>query len=240
MAAPNKDSWRIWLLAGAGAGGVMLAALALVRVPRPASVSKAAAPAGTVPAASLGLTLNSGKSDMSLFDPTPLFLPTEWNARPNAMAINALREPFTDFSANYTFTDEAARVAFPEAVATPAKPVDALGIGPPEAPFLGLGRVDQNIAAPPPRDALVEIVSLGDGREVLRQALQGVHPPGEVDLYWLEFLAVVAPTGLVGSPALTTSSGVEQVDSFYQNYLVKVLHVGERLAPGFYRIKVGP
>jgi len=239
MAAPNKVSWRIWILAGVGAGVVMLAILALIRVPPPASnVPRTPVPV-TTPAATLGLTLNSGKSDMSLLDPTPLFLPTEWNARPNAMAINALREPFTDFSANYTFTDEAARVAFPEA-ATPAKPVDALGIGPPEAPFLGIGRVDQNITPPPPRDALVEVVSLGDGREVLRQALQGVHPPGEVDLYWLEFLAVVAPTGLVGSPALTTSSGVEQVDSFYQNYLVKVLHVGERLAPGFYRIKVGP
>lgn len=235
MTRSTKENWRIWLLAVAGAGGLMLAALALIRVPRPVSV-----PIPPAPSATVGLTVKGGQSDMNLLDPTPLFLPTEWNARPRAVPVNTLREPFTDFSANYAFTEDAAKVAFPAAVVTPAKPADALAIGPPEAPFLGMGRFDRSVAAPPVRDALVEIVALGDGREVFRQALQGVHPPGEVDLYWLEFLAVVAPTGLVGSPALTTSSGVEQVDSFYQNYLVKVLRAGERLTPGFYRIKVGP
>jgi len=235
MTRSTKDSWRIWLLAVAGAGVVMLAILALIRVPRPARVPTPPAPVATV-----GVTLKGQQSDMNLLDPTPLFLPTEWNARPKTVSVNALSEPFTDFSASYTFAEDAAKVTFPAAVAIPTKPADALVIGPPEAPFLGMGRLDREVAAPPARDALVEIVALGDGRQVFRQALQGVHPPGEVDLYWLEFLAVVASTGLVGSPALTTSSGVEQIDSFYQNYLEKVLRAGERLSPGFYRIKVGP
>jgi hypothetical protein len=235
MAHSTKESWRVWLLAVAGAGGFMLVILALIRVPRPAPATTPPPPVATV-----GVTLKGQQSDMNLLDPTPLFLPTEWNARPKAVPVNTLREPFTDFSASYTFAEDAARVAFPAAVAIPGKPADALAIGPPEAPFLGMGRLDRSVTAPPARDALVEIVALGDGREVFRQALQGVHPPGDVDLYWLEFLAVVAPTGLVGSPALTTSSGVEQIDSFYQNYLVKVLRAGERLTPGFYRIKVGP
>jgi hypothetical protein len=235
MAHSTKESWRVWLLAVAGAGGFMVVILALIRVPRPAPATTPPPPLATV-----GVTLKGQQSDMNLLDPTPLFLPTEWNARPKAVPVNTLREPFTDFSASYTFAEDAARVAFPAAVAIPGKPADALAIGPPEAPFLGIGRLDRSVTAPPARDALVEIVALGDGREVFRQALQGVHPPGDVDLYWLEFLAVVAPTGLVGSPALTTSSGVEQIDSFYQNYLVKVLRAGERLTPGFYRIKVGP
>lgn len=235
MTRTTKDGWRTWLLAAAGATIVVSVILALVRVPRPV-----AAPVPPAPAASVGLTQNSRQSDLNLLDPTPLFLPTEWNARPNAVRMKALREPFDDYDMKRTFTDEAANVAFPKMGPVPAAPVDALAIGPPEAPFLGMGRLDRKVAEPPPRDALVEIFSLGDGREVFRQALQGVRPPGDVDLYWLEFLAVVAPTGLVGSPALTTSSGVEQVDSFYQNYLVKVLCAGERLAPGFYRIKVGP
>jgi hypothetical protein len=235
MTRSTKDSWRIWLLAVAGAAVAMLAILALIHVPRPAPVPTPLAPVATV-----GVTLKGQQSDMNLLDPTPLFLPTEWNARPKTMSVNALSEPFTDFSASYTFAEDAAKVTFPAAMTIPTKPADSLVIGPPEAPFLGMGRLDRDVAAPPARDALVEIVALGDGRQVFRQALEGVHPPGEVDLYWLEFLVVVAPTGLVGSPALTTSSGVEQIDSFYQNYLEKVLRAGERLSPGFYRIKVGP
>ncbi len=235
MTRSTRESWRIWLLAVAGAGGILLIVLVLVHVPRPVI-----APIAPGPSAKVGLSVNGHQSDMNLLDPTPLFLPTEWNARPKTVPVNTLSEPFADFPANYFFAEDAAKVAFPAAVTIPDKPVDSLTIGPPEAPFLGMGRLDRTVAAPPARDALVEIVALGSGREVFRQALRGVHPPGDVDLYWLEFLAVVAPTGLVGSPALTTSSGVEQVDSFYQNYLVKVLRAGERLAPGFYRIKVGP
>jgi len=60
MAAPNNDGLRIWVLAGLGAVGLMFAILALVRVPRPAGGPRVPA-AGTIPAASLGLTLNSGK-----------------------------------------------------------------------------------------------------------------------------------------------------------------------------------
>jgi hypothetical protein len=45
---------------------------------------------------------------------------------------------------------------------------------------------------------------------------------------------------LIAPLTLTTRSGVEEIDNFYRNYLVRTYRVGERLAPGFYRITVAP
>jgi hypothetical protein len=56
----------------------------------------------------------------------------------------------------------------------------------------------------------------------------------------MEFLAAVDPAGLAAPLTLTTRSGVEDVDTYFQNFLAHTLRVGERLAPGFYRISVGP
>ena len=56
----------------------------------------------------------------------------------------------------------------------------------------------------------------------------------------MEFLIAVDAMGLVGPPILTESSRVAAVDGYFQIYLVKTLHAGERLAPGFYRVCIGP
>ncbi|MSU70168.1 MAG: hypothetical protein EXS39_05220 [Opitutaceae bacterium] len=240
MKLASKVGWRVWLLAATGAGIVMGLILVLFRVPRPSPV-----PVQPARLATVGFKrLHDSGDDLNLLDPTPLFLPTEWNARPHAEPVNALRElggGFHDFSANLIVAEDATKLAFPPTVVIPAKPVEALAIGTPEGPFLGMGRLDRDVAVPAARVALVEIIAAGDGREVFRQPLQdGAHPPGGSDLYWLEFLAETDSTGLIGLPALTTSSGVEEVDRFFQVYLARVLRVGERLTPGFYRIKVGP
>jgi hypothetical protein len=44
----------------------------------------------------------------------------------------------------------------------------------------------------------------------------------------------------LGRPVDTASSDIEEVDAFFRDYLVKTLHLGERLAPGMYRVVVGP
>jgi hypothetical protein len=56
----------------------------------------------------------------------------------------------------------------------------------------------------------------------------------------LEFLATVEAAGLVAPLTLTGRSGVDEVDAFFRNYLVRTFRLGERLPPGFYRITVSP
>ena len=56
----------------------------------------------------------------------------------------------------------------------------------------------------------------------------------------MEFIAAVDAAGLVGSVVPTVSSGAGEVDEYFGRYLADTLRVGQRLAPGFYLISVGP
>ncbi|HWA09258.1 MAG TPA: hypothetical protein VG838_07415 [Opitutaceae bacterium] len=178
----------------------------------------------------------------SLTDPTPLFLPTPWNAKPRALPGTAIRGPEDDFryEAPFAFAVNAARLAFPARVDVPTKPADALGLWGGEAPFIGIGEGSPPANPLPSRAALVVVSEVGDGRQVLTQALPDAHPPGNGNWRPMEFLVTVEPAGLVGLPAIVPGSNAIEVATYFQNYLAKVLRIGERLAPGFYRIKVGP
>jgi len=48
----------------------------------------------------------------------------------------------------------------------------------------------------------------------------------------------VAPEGLVGLPSVSLSSGAEAIDAFFRDFLVRQFRIGERLAPGFYRVVI--
>ena len=178
---------------------------------------------------------------VSFYDPTPLFLPTEWNARPDARSGVALREPGDGvrYGAQLGFPVNAIKLAFPSRVEVPGTPVDALKQGS-QMPFLGMGERDISLTPLPRRAALVEVVTADGGRQVFSQALMDARPPGNRDWQPMEFLIAVEPSGLVGLPAAVPGAASADVVAYFQNYLAKVLRVGERLAPGFYRIKVGP
>jgi hypothetical protein len=253
MAGPSKvftgapqggEERRIWLIAGAGA----LAAAAFVlwlfsHAPAP---PPAAALPRPVPA--VGLTrLDSGtdavvREQAVLLDPTPLFLPTRWNAQPHRLAVGATREPETAFAAfepKLLFDENALALGFPSVVALPARPVEALAVGTLPRPLLGLGRVD--LAAEPlaARGGLAEVSVAGTGDPVLAQALAGAAAPAG-DWAPPEFLVVVNAMGLVGPPQLVHSSGNDAVDAYFRAFLEGKFRLGARLRPGFFRVCVGP
>ncbi len=229
-----------WVYATVGAVVVLVLISLLFRAPT-APVAKLPSP---VTAANPGAVrlVSLKKNEAALTDPTPLFLPTEWNAGQNALPANTQREPggtFQGYPAKLAFAENELKLNFPAAVAVPARPADALASDGSMRSISELGRADQ----PPPqlvfRNAFVEILQAGDGQRVMAQAIWDGAPPGKA---WqpLEFLVAVDAAGLVGPPVLTESSRVGAVDGFFQNYLVKTLHAGQRLAPGFYRVCIGP
>lgn len=141
-----------------------------------------------------------------------------------------------------------ASLDLPEPVRVPATVSEALIGGSPGAVALGFGRTGEPVEALPSRGALVDIVAMGTGRAALppqamaqiQSLAAGAKPPSGREWHAMEFLAAVAPAGLASPLTLTVRSDVDDVDAYFQNFLVKTLHVGERLAPGFYRISVGP
>lgn len=185
-----------------------------------------------------------------LFDPTPLFFPTEWNYGQSSYGQRPLpetmrRQPeqvFGGFPPNYTFTEQNIRAYGAESVALPERLVDVLAQGN-DKPLAGMGQIDVQRPALPERRAFLEVIGLSDGQIILSQLLSNISIPRQ-DFGPLEFLVVVSSSGIIGEPVLMNGSGLEEVDegvdAFFRGYLVKSFRLGERLNPGRYRVLVGP
>jgi hypothetical protein len=224
-----------WTLASISGVIVLVLFVFLVRVPE----APVAGPAPHPP--TVGLVNPVVITETMLQDPTPLFLPTAFNS---SRIDYVPREPsgaFAGFPAKLTFSDVALELHLPPPVVVPATPADALAGDPPGAPFIGFGRSDLVVEAVIGRAAYVEIVEAGTGRSVFGTPVSDAHPPAS-SVPWqpMEFMAAVDSSGLVGPVVPTTRSGVGDVDAYFGHYLADTLRVGQRLAPGFYRIIVGP
>lgn len=247
MARPNSSGWGIWL--GASGGGVLLVLVIvlLFRVPRPP-----APPAKPLQAApSLRIRSVQAKTpdpifseDAALLDPTPLFLPTDWNsgARP-------LELPAFDRQLGQEFPPED-RLSEPQLAAIRKDPsqrignvVDVLTDKPPGRPLLGLGQVNRPDLLQPvsARGGRVDVFDAATGQPVYSHSLEASVRPPASDLWKpAEFSAAVDAAGLVGPVVETASSGVDEIDAFFRGYLDRSLKLGLRLSPGLYRITVGP
>ncbi len=206
----------------------------LIRVPEPAAPARAPTPP-SVRLVDAGVIMTT-----MLLDPTPLFLPTEFNS---SRIDYVPREPggaFAGFPFKNAFADSELDLHLPPATAVPATPADAVADDPPGAPFIGFGRADPVVEPLSPRGAYVEIMDAGTGRSVLGMTLVDARPPAAAPWRPVEFIAAVDPSGLVGPLVPTSRSGADDVDSYFGRYLADTLRVGQRLAPGFYRIVVGP
>ena len=248
-----RIGWRDWV--GASAAGFILVfvVFGLFRAPtRDARTSRTDAGSAVqrAPAPdSVGLVQlrdsNDAllKEDATLRDPTPLFLPTEWNASNDATSGDRHRDPglsLHDFPPILRFPEAELHLPMPAVVELPARPADAFATDKPAAPFAGFGESDVAIAALPARAAFIEVAAAADGRLLLSQPLIDAQPPAGANWQPLEFLVTVDRAGVVRPAVLTESSRVAAVDAYFEDYLVAGLRLGERLAPGFYRVTVGP
>jgi hypothetical protein len=176
-----------------------------------------------------------------LRDPTPLFLPTEFNSSRRDYTPREPGGAFAGFPPILTFDPAELVLDLPAPVAVPASPAEALRGEPPGAAFIGFDRADPVMEPLSARAAYVEITEAGTGRTVLDKPLVDARPPA-TSVPWqpMEFMAAVDVSGLVGPVVPTTRSGVPDVDAYFGRYLAETLRVGQRFAPGFYRISVGP
>jgi hypothetical protein len=185
-------------------------------------------------------------ADAALLDPDPLFLPTPYNASQPRLPALIRREPGAasqPIAAKYVFSEQQATLTFPESVPIPALPVESLTYGKLHNAYDVVGRFAREEKPLPPRLAVVEVLKAGTGQEaVSAEVAPEVVPQAVLTADWepFELLAAVDVTGIVGLPAVTRSSGIEVVDSFFKSYLAREFHLGERVPPGFYRLRVGP
>jgi hypothetical protein len=247
MKLPIEGRWIVLIaLVAAGFLGALVFAVRFVQLP----VTKQL----VAPVTSTGIGIarvdpyanRASLSDDALLDPDPLFLPTPFNASQPQLPPLIRREPGTasqPIAAKYAFAYEQAALSFPEVVSLPAQPIDSLTYGRVQNPYDVVGRFEREEAPLPSRLAVVEVVQVKTGKVVLSAEIAPVNVPlMVVNADWkpLELLAAVDATGLIGLPDLSRGSDVEAVDSFFRSYLAKQFHLGERLPPGLYALRVGP
>ena len=253
MKLPLEGRW-LWLAVAIAAvfAGALVLAVRFISLPTPPAATSATNNTVERRVRGIGLAPMDGRAgselqrEQALLDPDPLFLPTEFNASQPRLPEIIRREPGASFqpvAAKYAFSYAEAPIAFPEVVTVPPRPVDSLTYGHEQNPYEVLGRFAREESPLPARLAIIEVVQASTGRVVLSTPLTTADaPPQVVTADWppLELLAAVDVTGLIGTPVLTRKSGIEAVDKFFRSYLAKQFHLGERLPPGLYMLRVGP
>ena len=175
-----------------------------------------------------------------LLDPTPLFLPTKWNASKREVVSPEIGGRFQGFDApKFSFSETEIKLGLPSPVKVPVGPGEAVSADASQAAFVGFGRPPAPVVELPARGAYFEIVKAANGKPVMAQPILEM-PPLKGAWQPVEFLVGVDAAGLVGPMAVTVRSGFDEVDGFLANQLTRILRIGERLEPGFYRIFVGP
>lgn len=241
MKLPQAD-WSRWLVASVVALAATALVVGLFRLP-----GGSEGPAGPqhrrVDPVTLAPRTDSLLNDEAMLrDPTPLFLPTKWNAADSALRPEARRETsgaFGSYPPALKFAGEELKLDLPAAVQVPSRPAEAFGADRSQRPLAGFGQGDWQVASLVPRAAYVKVTG-ADGQVVFARAIEDAQPPNETGWQPLEFLMAVDATGIVRPPVLTESSRVAAVDGYFEDFLAKGLHIGERLAPGLYRVSIGP
>jgi hypothetical protein len=229
---------------GAGLAMIVVAAWALwsrAHVPDPGALPHGPEAFVRVTAPGGGAVDQVLKERASLYDPTPLFFPTEWNYGQRQLPAGLRRQPgqvFGSFEPKYTFDGPAMKVYGAESSPAPEKLSDVLVQGN-EAPFAGFGQIDVTRSTLEARAAAMEVRELGSSKIAISQSFAEFKSP-RLDYAPIEFLIVVGSAGIIGDPVLTSGSGWEEVDSFVRGYIVKEFRLGQRLTPGRYRVVVGP
>lgn len=238
-----------WLAALLGATLVVVGGVTLLRFPNPPNPDlREARAAVTTP---LRIVRTGGdvvqderlRAELALQDPTPLFLPTQWNSGQANPAVR--RDPPAVFSPYDPALQEERAMVLPVPAVVPEDALATVGVLERGPKFLELGRRPLDLQSVPGRWAKLEVSHAATGQVHLAEDLAGPAPeagtPSRQE-FWapMELLLVVNPAGLVGRPAVVASSGSERVDNWAVEYLSGPAALGARLAPGFYRVVLGP
>lgn len=184
------------------------------------------------------------REQANIFDPTPLFLPTVWNASQRPLPATVQPQPgqvFDSYGAKPVYGTQELTLPVETVAVGPKAPLDTLK-EPSSDPFIGFGRQDLPLSPLPRRFGVVEVRRMEDsGLASVYELDRGVAlPAGRSDWHPAEYVITVTVAGLLGRPVNTVSSDVEEVDAFLRDYLEKGLHLGEKLAPGTYQVVIGP
>lgn len=182
------------------------------------------------------------EGELALKDPTPLFLPTNYNSGQVDLAMTVERAPgssFAEFSPKLVFSGAASDLDIPAVVEVPGTAVGALQQM--EAPVSGaeLSRRDVGAKTLPGRRGVLKVLTVAGG-EIVHEEVLDVSEVREVLEAPVEALLAVNTEGWWLQPTVVESPAGVPVDFAEINLLLREARLGSVLRPGFYRILLGP
>ncbi|MFZ9747538.1 MAG: hypothetical protein ACO3G4_12995 [Opitutaceae bacterium] len=240
---------RRWLPAAIAGVVVVAAGLLLIRGLDPVPARGPAVAPAPVRLARSAEADGFLRDEASIRDLRPLFLPTPVNARAPEPRREAGRSLLDEDPVRLTYGEGEAGLlpqlppvatlggrAVERAEARLTLEPDGTAVAP-----VGFGRAEPRVVPEAARGGLLEVIAAGTGERVLAMELpEALAPPAGKPWEPLELVAIVDVAGLAGPLVVTESSRVEEVDVHFRRQLRQVFRLGERLAPGVYRVVVGP
>ena len=228
----DRRRWTSSILAAASITAGFLVLLGIPATPK-RSVSLAPSPE---PSVSLKRVI---ADEAALLDKTPLFLPTVWNTAVKEIGLPKSGGVFADFPAKHAFDVGEFTPLSPDANAGRGK-TEILDLVPGGPLFLGLGREAKPEVNRGNSGLRIEVFDAKLGRSFWAAELADSPIPKAVVWQPFEFMATVDSAGLVGPLVTASPSGSDEVETALQKHLTQSLKIGSRLAPGIYRIVLGP
>ncbi len=190
-------------------------------------------------------------ANLSLNDPTPLFLPTIFNSGRVEPGMTAERSPGTTFreiGAKWVFPEAGNRLSVPDVVQVQPQALTVIERLAPRVNLQELGRGALQPDPLPARTALLEVQDVRSGRVVYRDELTD-EVGTQVVLAPMELMVAVDQTGIVslrGALEVTAGGGglptmgAQPTDLDAVQNLLNSAMIGTRISAGIYRILLGP
>lgn len=237
---------RIWFwLGGALLVALIWWAIAGIQLPVAAPSHAIKSPFVRLAGVGLGGDEQLMRERSELFDPAPLFFPTEWNFSQRPLPAGMHKLPgqiFESFEANFTMGEQGMKLYGADAFATPERLGEILAQGN-AGSFAGMGQLDPSHKALTQRSLSIEVVKLSNGKTVIFNQDNDLNPQG-LNIKPMIFLVAVSNAGLIGDPVFVPELGQDDVDdevgALFRSYLIKSFRLGERLSAGRYRVVIGP
>jgi len=234
-----------WVVAAAVAAAVLLPIGLMLRLPE----SRVGASEGKgVPG--LWITNPEASDDavlqdrLRLLDPTPLFLPSSLSS--SRLNVDLADREEAGVLSNYEPRLVADAWGSGGAASWMSGPVagglDVVAASEVRLPFLGMGKGRAGLKSLPERWAIADVYAASDrtrvGRFFLSPTERGDFPAS----LWspVELMVVIAADGAAAAPEVVTGSGISEVDHYMIDAVRSALGLGGGLAPGTYRLVVGP
>jgi hypothetical protein len=183
------------------------------------------------------------RGELTLKDPTPLFLPTIWNSGQVDRTMTTERSSgasFGQIEAKWVFPDDENRLVLPDGVAVPESAITTIDQIEERLSGGELARRDVSARPLEKRTGYLEVIAVETGETVYSRVLRSGGDEGETIEVPVETILAINQSGFWLRPTVAEVAEGGAVEFDRVNLLLRETRLETVLEPGFYRILLGP